>query len=98
MTQAGLEVLDKPVQMTNVWLNEVIDKIGPDKKLAWHVLGAVLRALRDRLRAEDAAHLAAQLPLVVQGAPIPPSHSTGIHPLARAIHRPGCRRTERYEG
>ena len=36
--------------------------------MAWRALGVVLRALRDRLTVEDAAHLAAQLPLVVRGA------------------------------
>lgn len=68
MTVTGLEVLDKSVQATNVWLNEISERIGPDRKLAWHVLGVVLRVLRDRLTTEEAAHLAAQLPLVVRGA------------------------------
>jgi uncharacterized protein (DUF2267 family) len=68
MAVTGLEVLDKSVQTTNIWLNEISEKIGPDRRLAWHVLGVVLRVLRDRLTAEEAAHLAAQLPLVVRGA------------------------------
>src|SRR5207244_259863 len=36
-------------------------------KLAWHVLGAVLRTIRDRVPANLAAHLGAQLPLLVRG-------------------------------
>jgi uncharacterized protein (DUF2267 family) len=68
MSATGLEILDKSVQTTNIWLNEITDAIGPDRQLAWHVLGVVLRALRDRLPADDAAHLAAQLPLVIRGA------------------------------
>lgn len=68
MSTTGLEVLDKSIQTTNVWLNEISEKIGPDRRLAWHVLGTVLRVLRDRLTADDAAHLAAQLPLVIRGA------------------------------
>jgi uncharacterized protein (DUF2267 family) len=68
MSATGLEILDKSVQTTNIWLNEITDAIGPDRQFAWHVLGVVLRALRDRLPADDAAHLAAQLPLVIRGA------------------------------
>src|SRR5262249_44820249 len=38
------------------------------KHLAWHVLGAVLRSIRDELLIGQSAHLAAQLPLLVRGA------------------------------
>jgi uncharacterized protein (DUF2267 family) len=44
-----------------------MDEIGPDRHVAWHVLGAVLRTLRDRLTIEESAHLSAQLPLLVRG-------------------------------
>jgi uncharacterized protein (DUF2267 family) len=44
-----LDVFDKTLQTTHVWLNELCEEIGPDAHLAWHVLGAVLRATRDRL-------------------------------------------------
>jgi uncharacterized protein (DUF2267 family) len=40
----------------------------PDRNVAWHVLGAVLRAVRDRLPLGLAAHLGAQLPILVRGA------------------------------
>jgi len=68
MSATGLEVFDRTVHTTNVWLHEIIDELGPDRNHAWHVLGAVLRSLRDQLPAELAAHLAAQLPLLVRGA------------------------------
>jgi uncharacterized protein (DUF2267 family) len=68
MTGTGLDVFDKTVQTTNVWLNEVSEQIGPDRHLAWHVLGVGLRALRDRLPVDDAAHLGAELPLMIRGA------------------------------
>lgn len=68
MSSTGLDMLDKSVQTTNIWLNEITDAIGPDRQLAWHVLGVVLRALRDRLPTDDSAHLAAQLPLIIRGA------------------------------
>lgn len=49
MSTNGLEVFDKTIQTTNIWLDEIMDEMGPDRQLAWHTLGAVLRALRDRL-------------------------------------------------
>ena len=68
MTTTGLEVFDRTVHSTNLWLHEIADDLGPDRNHAWHVLSAVLRALRDQLPAELAAHLSAQLPLLVRGA------------------------------
>jgi uncharacterized protein (DUF2267 family) len=68
MSTTGLEVFDKSIHTTNTWLKEIADEMGTDRHLAWQALGAVLRVLRDRLTADDAAHLAAQLPLVVRGA------------------------------
>jgi uncharacterized protein (DUF2267 family) len=68
MSTTGLEVFDKTLQTTHIWLDEITDTIGPDRTVAWHVLGAVLRTLRDRLPVALAAHLGAQLPLLVRGA------------------------------
>ncbi|HET6161687.1 MAG TPA: DUF2267 domain-containing protein, partial [Dongiaceae bacterium] len=68
MSTTGLDVFDKSLQTTNIWLKEICDELGPDRQVAWHVLGAGLRALRDRLEPDLAAHLAAELPLVVRGA------------------------------
>ena len=68
MSANGLDVFDKTVQTTNIWLNEIMDEIGPDRRLAWHTLGAVLHALRDRLQPDLAAKLGAQLPMLVRGA------------------------------
>jgi uncharacterized protein (DUF2267 family) len=67
MSATGLEVLDKTVQTTNIWLNEIMAELIPDRQTAWHVLGAVLRPLRDRLSIDQAAHLSAQLPIIVRG-------------------------------
>jgi uncharacterized protein (DUF2267 family) len=68
MSATGLDVFDKTLQTTNIWLDELMADIGPDRQVAWHVLGAVLRAVRDRVPAPLAAHLGAQLPLIVRGA------------------------------
>jgi uncharacterized protein (DUF2267 family) len=67
MSANGLEVFDKTLQTTNIWLDEIMDDHGPDRQLAWHVLGTGLRTTRDLLPTELAAHLGAQLPLLVRG-------------------------------
>jgi uncharacterized protein (DUF2267 family) len=69
MSATGLDVFDKTLQTTHTWLDELMrdEAIGPDRQIAWHVLGAVLRATRDRLPADLAAHLGSQLPLLVRG-------------------------------
>lgn len=68
MSTTGLEVVDKTLQATHIWLDEIMKEIGPDRALAWKVLSVVLQKLRDRLPIELAAHLGAQLPLLVRGA------------------------------
>jgi uncharacterized protein (DUF2267 family) len=70
MSASGLDVFDKTLQTTHIWLDELMgdQAIGPDRHLAWHVLGAVLRAVRNRIPVDLAAHLGAQLPLLVRGA------------------------------
>jgi uncharacterized protein (DUF2267 family) len=67
MSDTGLDVFDKTVQTTNLWLDEITDELGPDRRLAWHALGTVLRAVRDRVPADLAAHFAAELPLLIRG-------------------------------
>jgi uncharacterized protein (DUF2267 family) len=67
MSATGVDVFDKTLQTTNIWLDEIMEEMGPDRQLVWHILGAVLRALRDRLPPDLAAHLSAQLPLLVRG-------------------------------
>ncbi|WAT18853.1 DUF2267 domain-containing protein [Aurantiacibacter sp. MUD11] len=67
MSTTGLEVFDKTLHTTHIWLDEINDKIGPDRAVAWKVLSVVLHTLRDRLPMQVAAHLGAQLPLMVRG-------------------------------
>ncbi|UUP16727.1 DUF2267 domain-containing protein [Nitratireductor thuwali] len=67
MTSTGPEVFDKTIQTTNIWLNEIMADHGGDRQVAWHILGAVLKALRDRLPADLSAHLGAELPLLIRG-------------------------------
>jgi uncharacterized protein (DUF2267 family) len=67
MSATGLEVFDRTLQTTNIWLGEIMDRLGPDRQVAWKVLSTVLHKLRDRLPLPLAAHLGAQLPLLVRG-------------------------------
>jgi uncharacterized protein (DUF2267 family) len=67
MSSASLEVFDKTLQTTHIWLDEIMKAVGPDRQVAWHVLGATLRTLRDRLPLGLAVHLGAQLPLLIRG-------------------------------
>ena len=67
MSATGLEVFDRTLQITNIWLGEIMERLGPDRQVAWKVLSTVLHKLRDRLPLELAAHLGAQLPLLVRG-------------------------------
>ncbi len=67
MSATGLDVFDKTLQTTNTWLGEIMEDLGPDRQVAWHALGAVLRVVRDRVPLELAAHLGAELPILVRG-------------------------------
>lgn len=67
MSTTGLEIFDTTVQTTNRWLNEIGEVVGPDRQRAYDVLRAVLHSLRDRLTTDQAAHLGAQLPMLVRG-------------------------------
>ena len=67
MSACGLEVFDETVQQTNIWLKEVMEELGPDRKRAYRATRAVLHALRDRLVVDEAAHLGVQLPMLLRG-------------------------------
>jgi uncharacterized protein (DUF2267 family) len=67
MSANGLQVFDRTLQITNIWLDEIMAVIGPDRQVAWKVLSVVLHKLRDRLPIELAAHLWAELPLLIRG-------------------------------
>jgi len=75
MSSSGLEVFDRTIQETNIWLGEIAEEIGPDRQVAYRVLRAVLHAIRDRLMADQAAHLSAQLPMLIRGI-----YYEGYHP------------------
>ena len=68
MSATGLDVFDRTIHLTNAWLDEMMETLPRDKQLAWHILGAVLRTIRDRVPLNLAAHLSAHLPMLIRGA------------------------------
>ena len=63
-----LEVVDRTVAKTYEWLRAVAERGQLDSThRAYQVTRAVLHALRDRLSPDVAAHLSAQLPMLVRG-------------------------------
>ena len=68
MTTSAITAFDSTVHTTNLWLNEIMDRlVTDDHQRAYHALRAVLHALRDRLPVNHAAALGAQLPMLVRG-------------------------------
>jgi len=64
----GLDTFDKTVQESNLWLKDVMERLNTkDRHHAYSTLRAVLHALRDRIGPESAAHLGAQLPMLLRG-------------------------------
>jgi uncharacterized protein (DUF2267 family) len=63
-----VDVIDRTVTKTYEWLHEVARGAGlDDLHRAYRALRAVLHALRDRVEPDVAAHVAAQLPLLIRG-------------------------------
>jgi uncharacterized protein (DUF2267 family) len=64
----GLDTFDKTVQESNLWLKDLMERLNTnDRHHAYSTLRAVLHALRDRIGSENAAHLGAQLPMLLRG-------------------------------
>ena len=68
MSATGLPVFDETLQLTNIWLNDIMARLDwEDRSRAYRALRATLHSLRDRLPPNEASQLAAQLPMLVRG-------------------------------
>jgi uncharacterized protein (DUF2267 family) len=66
---AGLEGIDRSVQLAHIWINDLDQRLGwNDKRRSYRLLRTVLQALRDWLPVNEAADIAAQLPELLRGA------------------------------
>ncbi len=63
----NVEVLGRTVQQTEIWLNEISERLEASEEQAYQALRAVLMSLRDRIGTDNAAHLSAQLPVLIRG-------------------------------
>lgn len=68
MSMTGLSQFDETVHLTNDWLNQLMEMLDwNERHRAYVALRTVLHEIRDRLPVTEAAHLAAQLPMLVRG-------------------------------
>ena len=67
MPVTGIRTLDHAPQVFAEWLNELCDDLGWQKPRAYLLLTETLHAIRDFLTVDEAADLAAQLPVLVRG-------------------------------
>ena len=68
MKPTGIPTLDHAPQVFAEWLNELREDLEwPDKARAYLLLHATLHTIRDFLSVDEAADLAAQLPVLVRG-------------------------------
>jgi uncharacterized protein (DUF2267 family) len=86
MTSTSVTSIDRTIEKTNVWLNELMEELGwEDLERAYHALRAVLHAIRDRLCVTDAANLGAQLPMLVRGL-----YYDGWTPVGKPLPERNC--------
>ncbi|HEV7679445.1 MAG TPA: DUF2267 domain-containing protein [Candidatus Dormibacteraeota bacterium] len=63
-----VDAIETTVQKTYAWLHDLGEELGgAPRKRAYQVLRGVLHPLRDRVPVDEAAHLGAQLPMLVRG-------------------------------
>lgn len=68
MSATGLRVFDETLHATNTWLHEITSRMGWDEReKSYRLLRLCLHAIRDRMPVAEAAHLSAQLPLLLRG-------------------------------
>jgi uncharacterized protein (DUF2267 family) len=77
----GIEAFEHSLQLTDLWLKDLMARLGTaDRHLAYLALRTTLHALRDRLTVDEAAHLGAQLPMMIRGF-----YYEGRHPAGKPL-------------
>lgn len=66
------------VQKSVAWLHEIEKRTGWNEQRAYRALRATMHVLRDRLTIDQAAHLGAQLPMLVRGFYYEGWHPAGV--------------------
>ena len=68
MAAMHLPMIDHTVQLTREWVRELADRLDwPDEHRAFRLLRVTLQTVRDWLDVNEAAHLGAQLPILIRG-------------------------------
>jgi uncharacterized protein (DUF2267 family) len=68
MNREHVHVFDAALQDANLWLKTLMDRlVTDDPHFAYAALRSVLHAMRHHLGVREAAHLSAQLPMLIRG-------------------------------
>jgi uncharacterized protein (DUF2267 family) len=66
-TTTNVPALDNTVHTTNEWIGALAESLSTDHETAYGALRGTLHTLRDAIGIDEAAHLAAQLPMLLRG-------------------------------
>lgn len=81
MVNIELKTFERTLAKANAWLDALMVELRTDdRREAYRALRATLHALRDRLGPNEAAHLGAQMPLLLRGV-----YYEGWHPAGKPL-------------